>query len=68
MSYNLYICLTKSDKATQKWVHWSDYGQSYFLAKIQLFWHKATRNFLMEWIWRLNNYTCFCFVSNFALA
>ena len=65
---NLFISLTKSDKATQIWVDWSDKHQSYFIAKIQLFWHKATRNFLMEWIWRLTNYACLCFVSNFALA
>ena len=65
---NLFICLTKSVKATRFEVGWSGNRQSYFLAKIQLFWHKATRNFLMKWIWRLTNYTCLYFVSNFALA
>ena len=65
MSHNSFICLTKSPKATRFKVGWSDYRQSYFLAKIQLFCHKSTRNFLLECIGLFMNCIIFWIIVNF---
>ena len=60
MTDNLFICLTKSDKATQKWVDWSDKHQLYFRAKIQLFCYKSAHVFylfiIQLWLTRVKFY------------
>ena len=68
MSANLFIYLTKSVKATRFKVDWSGNRQSYFLAKIQLFCHKSTRNFLLKCIGLFMNCIIFWIIVNFGLA